>query len=224
MRLANNRPRFEHAKAYLRRITQEMLDTSVTYTQQDPVKLEAFIETVLEEYPFFKKYYEDHWPVTSYVRLYLKSRACNHRKKWNSKGPRGRTETTRDRSVIKRPAAAEISQGSERTAVQSPVAIANVTSASSSSEPSSTPPSQTCVAVPHPSLETWPLLGPDLCHLIPALMDAGMRSEAALHSLVNWPRCECEALLKVDIGLSAYEARSILIRLAALKTNSLRSE
>ncbi|KAI0959403.1 hypothetical protein AcW1_004235 [Taiwanofungus camphoratus] len=70
---------FNAATSYLRQLGREMLNTTTTWTRQDPKLQKAVIERATVEYPLFGNYVKS-WPVKLYYIQFLKRSAFNRYK------------------------------------------------------------------------------------------------------------------------------------------------
>ncbi|KAI0952023.1 hypothetical protein AcV7_007952 [Taiwanofungus camphoratus] len=238
MKLLHDKQSFSNATAYLRQLSAEWFDESLSISHQDPQQVEAFVAKAIGSFPLFKNY-ENAWPVRIYLRKHLKIRASHSRSVQPSasgavKEKENIIPTTEKRSIQgHRKATRSATGAAARQAVgehtkaphgQSPTIVASTSSATYL--PSSSTASQTSSYALRSRSQTnsfsafLQALTPNLLHLAPHFEDAGVTEQASFRSLCGWPKLECERFLKEDVGLNLFQFRQVRIALMGLKNNS----
>ncbi|KAI0952026.1 hypothetical protein AcV7_007955 [Taiwanofungus camphoratus] len=233
---------FNAATSYLRQLGREMLNTTTTWTRQDPKLQKAVIERATVEYPLFGNYVKS-WPVKLYYIQFLKRSAFNRYKLRASSKATTHTSSCLSGPVpIMHPHMPQQASQAQVTMHENPHQDTASRADSRNVVPKSTPitprdlrpravassssslPTQTALTVTTPTPRQtgddftafMRTLEPDLAHLAPAFAYAGISSESRFRAMAAWPEAERATLLRQDMMLTPFDYHSARVAVANL--------
>jgi len=240
MRLKGDRKRFSNATLFLRKLALKMFnDPSKTISYQDPEVVGLFLKEAVEQYPFFESY-EDAWPVSLYLKSFLRTAAYRRRracqapvlqpeKSVTCERTEGHPRTSRcttlsqTKSSLQPRTTRSASDRSETPSAEDTKAfppcrpLTQVSRSKGFEAPPACAPSIAKAEVPrslHSFLQT---VEPLLTAAVPSFISAGIFDEEAFRTVAGWPDDERDTFLSQDVKLSPFHFRLTRILLTRLR-------
>ncbi|CAL1702120.1 unnamed protein product [Somion occarium] len=185
MGLQDDHDTFIALTGLLKSLIRRMLDTNVSYSDQNKEKWQELVNKACDAYPFLHRY-PDAWPVKAFAQRYLGSK---NKSAGNNSCPRQNGLQTRSQSMLEnRARTSRTNMPGSQADINAPVFRDFL----------------------H-GLE----LKDDIDELLRRLLKAGITDQDCLLETLSWSESDQYLLFRIDIGLSSFHHRSLVRKLRA---------